>query len=73
MGKVISLAERAEVWSRAYCDPSGKLTIMASNHGRLRFNSESGRPVTLDFVETAGMLSCLSSEIEKAMGIMYEK
>lgn len=72
MGKVISLAERSEVWSTAYTSPDGMLLIMVSNHGRMKFCKKTDSNVCLEFVESVSLLSQLSSGIDAAMGILYE-
>lgn len=72
MGKVISLAERSEMWSTAYASPDNNLLIMVSNHGRMKFCKKSAGDVCLEFVESVSLLSQLSSGIDAAMGILYE-
>lgn len=73
MGKVISLREKTEVWSQGYVSPDNGLSVMVSNHGRFKFHHGSGQPIFLDFVDSVGMLSQLSSKIEEALEILYEK
>jgi hypothetical protein len=73
MGKLISLSERMELWKTGYSDPAGRFSIMISNHGRLKFQFRDSDSVVLDFMESVGMLSQLSADFEKVMGVMYEK
>lgn len=73
MGKVISLREKTEVWSLGYASPNNDFSVMVSNHGRFKLHHGANRPVFLDFVDSVGMLSQLSTKMEEAMDILYEK
>lgn len=73
MGKIVSLLERMEVWSPSYVSPEGDLRVMVSNHGRMKFFTKQGDNTCLEFVESVGMLSRLSKDMDTAMGILYEK
>jgi hypothetical protein len=74
MGKVISLREKTETWIQGYVSPDNSLHVMVSNHGRFKFHhGPNSRPIFLDFVDSVSMLSQLSSKIEEALDILYEK
>lgn len=74
MGKVISLREKTEVWSLGYASPNTDFSVMVSNHGRFKIHhGPNSKPVFLDFVDSVGMLSQLSTKIEEALDILYEK
>ena len=74
MGKVISLREKTEIWSQGYVSPNNDFHVMVSNHGRFKLHHGSNsRPIFLDFVDSVGMLSQLSTRIEEALDILYEK